>query len=704
MSVEQRMKGQGNQDNENIRASVKVGQWSNAGSNTSSSNITINKDKFNNHRSDGNNGDYNAWSGSQQVNNQYYTRSNYNKNNGGYESNVRSIERGIQGLNRPSYDRNASANNSNSQSRQDQQQQKDAARKMTWASIASQPPKPTVSTTSSLGIKKKPGMPPPPMVPGRHNMDIGTWDSPSKSGPPLVPPPIVQTAPPQTPKTDFGSSGDTHNTGRSNGSLNNQNPAWPTPGQATSLEAQQAQQQQQPPPQSQQYQQHNQQHRSNERSMDNDRRGYQGSNSSYHNPGAQRENNGRYNNQGPSSYSHHNSNHHSNNMNHNYQHNNARYPRSDDYPNYNGPQSSQNMPQHRPNAPANAIQSESVSNEPPVTLETLLDMSKYNPAQFEIENIHLARFFVIKSYSEDDIHRSIKYNIWCSTEHGNKRLDQAFHEREKEGGAVYLFYSVNGSGHFCGMAQMISNVDYSSNSSVWAQNKWKGSFKVRWIYVKDVPNTQLRAIRLENNENKPVTNSRDTQEVPNDKGEQVWRIIHSYKHSTSLFDDFVHYEQRQREEDSRRVEPGQGQPGPRTPPPPHQYRGGYQDNNNPRDMGPSSGNSYDRNYTRDGESKYNGSGFNGRNNYDRGNSGFDRNYHANGGGYENKPTSGYNRRDDQSSGPDRTESGYSSGNNYSRGNYRNNRGGFNNDYNHRRPEGRERNYRPQYNSVDPENE
>ena len=38
-----------------------------------------------------------------------------------------------------------------------------------------------------------------------------------------------------------------------------------------------------------------------------------------------------------------------------------------------------------------------------------------------------------------------------------------------------------------------------------------GKFNVKWIYVKDVPNSQLRHIRLENNENKPVTNSRDTQ-------------------------------------------------------------------------------------------------------------------------------------------------------------------------------------------------
>merc|ERR1719477_276147 len=93
-----------------------------------------------------------------------------------------------------------------------------------------------------------------------------------------------------------------------------------------------------------------------------------------------------------------------------------------------------------------------------------------------------ARFFVVKSYSEDDIHRSIKYEIWCSTEHGNKRLDAAFRERNGQG-PIYLFFSVNGSGHFCGVAEMLTAVDYSNtSSSVWVQDKFKGQFKVKWIY------------------------------------------------------------------------------------------------------------------------------------------------------------------------------------------------------------------------------
>ncbi|XP_018612268.2 YTH domain-containing family protein 1 [Scleropages formosus] len=180
-------------------------------------------------------------------------------------------------------------------------------------------------------------------------------------------------------------------------------------------------------------------------------------------------------------------------------------------------------------------------------LEKLRAAHSYNPKDFDW-NIKVGRVFIIKSYSEDDIHRSIKYSIWCSTEHGNKRLDAAFRAMNGKG-PVYLLFSVNGSGHFCGVAEMRSPVDYGTSAGVWAQDKWKGKFDVNWLFVKDVPNSQLRHIRLENNDNKPVTNSRDTQEVPLEKAKQVLKIIATYKHTTSIFDDFSHYEKRQEEEE-----------------------------------------------------------------------------------------------------------------------------------------------------------
>jgi len=44
---------------------------------------------------------------------------------------------------------------------------------------------------------------------------------------------------------------------------------------------------------------------------------------------------------------------------------------------------------------------------------------------------------------------------------------------------------------------METAVDYNTTSNVWAQDgKWKGTFKVKWIYIKDVPNGSLRHIRL----------------------------------------------------------------------------------------------------------------------------------------------------------------------------------------------------------------
>lgn len=72
---------------------------------------------------------------------------------------------------------------------------------------------------------------------------------------------------------------------------------------------------------------------------------------------------------------------------------------------------------------------------------------EYNLPDFPTKYNH-ALFFVIKSYSEDDVHKSIKYNVWASTPNGNKRLDSAYHDAQKrmeEKGSkcpIFLFFSV----------------------------------------------------------------------------------------------------------------------------------------------------------------------------------------------------------------------------------------------------------------------
>ncbi|KAK8559706.1 hypothetical protein V6N13_016444 [Hibiscus sabdariffa] len=172
---------------------------------------------------------------------------------------------------------------------------------------------------------------------------------------------------------------------------------------------------------------------------------------------------------------------------------------------------------------------------------------QYNREEFLVDYDD-AKFFVIKSYSEDDVHKSIKYNVWASTPNGNKKLDAAYHEAQQKSChcPIFLFFSVNTSGQFVGLAEMIGPVDFQKNVEFWQQDKWTGCFPVKWHIVKDVPNNSLKHITLENNENKPVTNSRDTQEIKLEQGLKLLKIFKENSSKTCILDDFEFYEVRQK--------------------------------------------------------------------------------------------------------------------------------------------------------------
>ncbi|XP_020686608.1 YTH domain-containing protein ECT4 isoform X1 [Dendrobium catenatum] len=172
---------------------------------------------------------------------------------------------------------------------------------------------------------------------------------------------------------------------------------------------------------------------------------------------------------------------------------------------------------------------------------------QYNRADFS-DKYAEAKFFVIKSYSEDDIHKSIKYNVWASTPNGNKKLDAAYKEAKEMAieCPVFLLFSVNTSGQFVGVAEMVGPVDFNKTVDYWQQDKWNGCFNVKWHIVKDVPNNILKHITIESNDNKPVTNSRDTQEVKLEQGIQILKIFKEHTSKTSILDDFGFYETRQK--------------------------------------------------------------------------------------------------------------------------------------------------------------
>lgn len=155
----------------------------------------------------------NSWGG-QNVRKSYDNY--YNNNRGDYQQQQQHdggnrIEQRMQNLRLDS--------GSNSGGNKSTAEHKDQGpKKMTWATIASQPAKPQISTASTT-IKKKGFGPPPPMIPGKHNMELTDgWDTPKKG--PLVPP----SPPIQPPQPEL-------NEKQNNSNFEGQ-PAWPTPGQA----------------------------------------------------------------------------------------------------------------------------------------------------------------------------------------------------------------------------------------------------------------------------------------------------------------------------------------------------------------------------------------------------------------------------------------------------------------------------------------
>jgi hypothetical protein len=82
----------------------------------------------------------------------------------------------------------------------------------------------------------------------------------------------------------------------------------------------------------------------------------------------------------------------------------------------------------------------------------------------------------------------------------------------------------------------------------WTQdNKWGGLFEIEWIFIKDVPFREFKNIEITMRDGtvKPVTFSRDTQEVPFAEGKTMLEIIQNYVNTNTILEHFEYYDIRQ---------------------------------------------------------------------------------------------------------------------------------------------------------------
>ena len=180
--------------------------------------------------------------------------------------------------------------------------------------------------------------------------------------------------------------------------------------------------------------------------------------------------------------------------------------------------------------------------------KNLLFINQKNALLYDRINFN-DKFFVIKSFTEEDIHKSMKYGVWSSSKYGNNILNQAYNNTKiNNAGNVYLFFSCNKSRRYCGVAKMTSTVDESKIFELWTQdNKWPGLFNVEWIFIKDVPLKEFNKIVIQMNtgEIRPVPHARDAQEIPFNCAKIMMKKFSLYENSNTIFEKFEFYDLRQ---------------------------------------------------------------------------------------------------------------------------------------------------------------
>lgn len=113
---------------------------------------------------------------------------------------------------------------------------------------------------------------------------------------------------------------------------------------------------------------------------------------------------------------------------------------------------------------------------------------------------------------------------------------------------MFIFFSCNGSGRYAGIARMKTPCDENKTFGLWTQDgKWPGLFDVEWLFIKDVPFKEFKnvIITMKDGEVKPISNARDTQEIPYEQGKIMIQKISEYQNTNTILEHFEFYDMRQ---------------------------------------------------------------------------------------------------------------------------------------------------------------
>ena len=186
----------------------------------------------------------------------------------------------------------------------------------------------------------------------------------------------------------------------------------------------------------------------------------------------------------------------------------------------------------------------------------------------DIDNIvkEGSSIYFIKSLTEEDIHKAIKYNIWSSTKFGNKILNNEYNNiknkntnndiaSDENNSCVYLLFTSYTSNQIVGIARMISEVYFENIFSLWTKDNWKGTFNIEWLLIRDVPfnefgdllrySTSKYKAYFKSFQNKFFYEYQDFKKLPFKQGKEIIKRMIEYQCKTSILEYFEYYDTRQ---------------------------------------------------------------------------------------------------------------------------------------------------------------
>lgn len=175
-------------------------------------------------------------------------------------------------------------------------------------------------------------------------------------------------------------------------------------------------------------------------------------------------------------------------------------------------------------------------------VEAFPHLKDLNDANFDINSIpEHAQFFILRSSNDDNIHKAVKYHLWCTTSGGKVALSNAWKDAEKKGltPEIYLIFSVVNSNHFLGVAKMTSDMkDDETFKYWWEPMKWFGSFQIQWLFIKDIHESIFDKMKEENAGTNSFVNMKDSSKLSYENGKEVLAIFRDYESKTSIFGFF----------------------------------------------------------------------------------------------------------------------------------------------------------------------